>query len=255
MDVGCTPWMKMYFLLPFRELTYPIKIHFWVDDFPNFPRWDICEFRVSLLKNGDFSSQSFVSLLRGCSQLSSRVSPARVSPSLAVGQVISATAARVSEAQWIFWMDWVEKTYPPPKFNIEPENDGFSKGISFSRGPFSGSMLVSGRIWKINGDDALKTERHGLKIGNFELEWISNWISLLTKIETSKIANWIPQIGTIFWNWMKQIHRSSINFGWTIFPLFQHVSLDLQGVGWFQTRPRADDVGIWGGDFGGLEER
>ena len=27
--------------LPFRELTYPIKNHFWVDDFPNFPRWDM----------------------------------------------------------------------------------------------------------------------------------------------------------------------------------------------------------------------
>ena len=32
------------------------------------------------------------------------------------------------------------------KFNIEPENDGFQKGISFSRGPFSGSMLNFGGV-------------------------------------------------------------------------------------------------------------
>ena len=29
----------------------------------------------------------------------------------------------------------------PLKFNMEPDNDGFTKGISFSRGCFSGSML------------------------------------------------------------------------------------------------------------------
>ena len=28
--------------LPFRELTYPIKNHFWVDDFPNFSFGGIC---------------------------------------------------------------------------------------------------------------------------------------------------------------------------------------------------------------------
>ena len=28
-----------------------------------------------------------------------------------------------------------------PKFNMGPENDGFQKGISYSRVPFSGSML------------------------------------------------------------------------------------------------------------------
>ena len=27
--------------LPSRELTYPPKMAFWVDDFPNFPRWDM----------------------------------------------------------------------------------------------------------------------------------------------------------------------------------------------------------------------
>ena len=31
--------------------------------------------------------------------------------------------------------------HTPPKFNMEPENDGFQKGISFSRYFFSGSML------------------------------------------------------------------------------------------------------------------
>ena len=33
------------------------------------------------------------------------------------------------------------RRHTPPKFNIEPENGGFPKGISFSSGPFSGSML------------------------------------------------------------------------------------------------------------------
>ena len=27
--------------LPSRKLTYPPKMAFWVDDFPNFPRWDM----------------------------------------------------------------------------------------------------------------------------------------------------------------------------------------------------------------------
>ena len=27
--------------LPSWELTYTIKSHYWVDDFPNFPRWDM----------------------------------------------------------------------------------------------------------------------------------------------------------------------------------------------------------------------
>ena len=41
----------------------------------------------------------------------------------------------------------------PPKFNMEPENDGFQKGITFSRDFFSGSMLnfrgvyVSQIVW------------------------------------------------------------------------------------------------------------
>ena len=30
--------------LPSRELTYPPKMAFWVDDFPNFPRWDMWSF-------------------------------------------------------------------------------------------------------------------------------------------------------------------------------------------------------------------
>ena len=34
----------------------------------------------------------------------------------------------------------------PPKTNMEPEKDGFQKEISFSRGPFSGSMLVFGGV-------------------------------------------------------------------------------------------------------------
>ena len=34
---------------------------------------------------------------------------------------------------------WIKDS--PKKFNIEPENDKGPKGISFSRGPFSGSML------------------------------------------------------------------------------------------------------------------
>ena len=31
----------MSICLPSRELTYPPKMAFWVDDFPNFPRWDM----------------------------------------------------------------------------------------------------------------------------------------------------------------------------------------------------------------------
>ena len=31
-------------------------------------------------------------------------------------------------------------------FNMEPKNDGFQKGISYSMVPFSGSMLNSGRV-------------------------------------------------------------------------------------------------------------
>ena len=34
-----------------------------------------------------------------------------------------------------------------PETNIAPEMDGFPIGISFSRGLFSGDMLVSGRVW------------------------------------------------------------------------------------------------------------
>ena len=34
----------------------------------------------------------------------------------------------------------------PPKTNMESKNDGFSIGISSSRGSFSGSMLVFGDV-------------------------------------------------------------------------------------------------------------
>ena len=34
----------------------------------------------------------------------------------------------------------------PPKFNMEPENHGFQKGLSFSRDLFSGSMLNFGGV-------------------------------------------------------------------------------------------------------------
>ena len=42
----CPFWCKKMipfsqFLLPPRKLTYPPKMAFWVDDFPNFPRWDM----------------------------------------------------------------------------------------------------------------------------------------------------------------------------------------------------------------------
>ena len=40
----------------------------------------------------------------------------------------------------ILHVSWIH-TNTPPKFNVEPENDGFQKGISFSRDFFSGSML------------------------------------------------------------------------------------------------------------------
>ena len=36
--------------------------------------------------------------------------------------------------------------YTLPETNIAPKNDGFSIGTSFSRGVFSGAMLVSGRV-------------------------------------------------------------------------------------------------------------
>ena len=32
----------------------------------------------------------------------------------------------------------ISRTYTPPKFNMEPKNNGFQKGISYSRVPFSG---------------------------------------------------------------------------------------------------------------------
>ena len=34
----------------------------------------------------------------------------------------------------------------PWKINMEPGNDGFQIGISFSKGPFSGSMFVLGSV-------------------------------------------------------------------------------------------------------------
>ena len=34
----------------------------------------------------------------------------------------------------------------PPKINMEPGNDGFQIGISFSKDPFSGSMFVLGSV-------------------------------------------------------------------------------------------------------------
>ena len=36
--------------------------------------------------------------------------------------------------------------HTPPKINMEPGNDGFPIGISFSKGPFSGSMFVFGGV-------------------------------------------------------------------------------------------------------------
>ena len=36
---------------------------------------------------------------------------------------------------------------PPPKTNMEPENDGLEIGISSSRGSFSGSRLVFGGVF------------------------------------------------------------------------------------------------------------
>ena len=35
----------------------------------------------------------------------------------------------------------------PPKFNMEPENDGFQEELFFSRDFFSGSMLIFGGVY------------------------------------------------------------------------------------------------------------
>ena len=40
----------------------------------------------------------------------------------------------------------VESLNTPPKINMEPGNGGFPVGISFSKGPFSGSMFVLGGV-------------------------------------------------------------------------------------------------------------
>ena len=36
--------LSFYLDLPSWELTYPLRMRFWVDDFPNFPRWDMWSF-------------------------------------------------------------------------------------------------------------------------------------------------------------------------------------------------------------------
>jgi len=41
----------------------------------------------------------------------------------------------------------VENNVHPLKINMEPENDGFSIGISSCRGSFSGSTLVFGGVY------------------------------------------------------------------------------------------------------------
>ena len=106
MDVGCTPWMKMYFLWPFRELTYPIKIHFWVDDFPNFPRWDMwipCFF----LENDDFPSQSCEFSGDVASYPTDWVSPARVSPHRSWPGDLSHSRQSVrSSVDFFGWIGW-----------------------------------------------------------------------------------------------------------------------------------------------------
>ena len=50
------------------------------------------------------------------------------------------------------WWFFQQKIYPSalPKLKMEPKNDGFPKGISYSRVPFSGSMLNFGRVYKIS---------------------------------------------------------------------------------------------------------
>ena len=76
-----------------------------------------------------------------------------------------------------WWIPWskVKNQFQQitlPKFNMEPENDGFQKGISYSWVPFSGSMLNFGRVlngifWeefsllKLPGDVALHHRNFG----------------------------------------------------------------------------------------------
>ena len=42
--------------------------------------------------------------------------------------------------------------YTPPKFNMEPENDGFQEELPFLGTSFSGSMLNFGGVWIENQD-------------------------------------------------------------------------------------------------------
>ena len=59
-------------------------------------------------------------------------------------------AVRANKAGEIFINDWtMGKIATLPETNIAPTNDGFPIGISFSRGVFSGAMLVSRMVSKL----------------------------------------------------------------------------------------------------------
>ena len=45
--------------------------------------------------------------------------------------------------------------FTPQKINMEPGNGGFPVGISFSKGPFSGSMFVLGGVSEHGGNDPM----------------------------------------------------------------------------------------------------
>ena len=75
-------------------------------------------------------------------------------------------AVRANKAGEIFINDWtMGKIATLPETNIAPKNDGFPVGISFSRGVFSGAMLVSRMVAKLFGGGNsntfyLKTPKH-----------------------------------------------------------------------------------------------
>ena len=75
-------------------------------------------------------------------------------------------AVRANKAGEIFINDWtMGKIATLPETNIAPTNDGFPVGISFSRGVFSGAMLVSRMVSKLFGGGNsntfyLKTPKH-----------------------------------------------------------------------------------------------
>ena len=81
--------------------------------------------------------------------------------------------------QWLKIAQWTKShgKHTPLKFNMEPGNDGFSIEISFSKGPFSGSMFVMGGVCVTMHPD--KTFGRKWMDQRWSDQWVINVITLI----------------------------------------------------------------------------